>query len=350
MSGCSPSGSPLIGVGSSITRHRVPRQDIAAGRSFSSSISTVSVACTLIPTPNVRNFVRVKLRFRDPATQVSELLLVRGRRSCHDQIMPTIQIRPLRGSDLDLLAELEGEFPLRSSSPWRPDDEEDFDFFARSLPKVGGMGVVATVDGESVGYGLMASRISKVAGVDHASDARLVSHIAVLPEFRNQGIGSKLLNAFGARGRKAGFAFLYAHIPSHLKSFYERHRWTVAGSGEAIAWIEAPSERIWEEAAKQGMVDEPKRKVSMLRTEGIDDDPDFPHLAHIVLAPKKVPFFFVVPHTGDDALRAAYSRLVAMCVEDSTLYAKLPDDIYFLLDPLLIELVGLEWLNKLKVA
>lgn len=56
-----------------------------------------------------------------------------------------------------------------------------------------------------------------------------LSRLSVLESYRNQGIGSKLLNAAEEHARSVGMQDIFLHAQTHATSFYESAGFTVNG-------------------------------------------------------------------------------------------------------------------------
>lgn len=63
-------------------------------------------------------------------------------------------------------------------------------------------------------------------------DGRAVAKLerfAVLPAYRGQGLGARLVEAVMADAHRAGFSNLFLHAQAHLQPFYERFGFVVVG-------------------------------------------------------------------------------------------------------------------------
>lgn len=247
--------------------------------------------------------------------------------------MTVIETRTLTAEDEPLVLSLDKEFEL--SSPLTETDDPDLTFekFYRVLPELRGVALAATIDGEAVGYGLIAPRIT-ASGPDQASGVRVLTHIAVLPEHQKKGVGSVLLTRLTSKAKRAGLSMLTAHIPEHLIPFYESHGWTVLSENETVAWIEQPSVKLWEAAATAARKDGvspskigPRTKMSMLRHEGKDEDPRYPRIAYIILRPQEIVHLFPVPESPAPSHLRPHILLANISRKNPALYKTFPKDV-----------------------
>ena len=75
----------------------------------------------------------------------------------------------------------------------------------------------------------LATRNTDVIGSARLLPSGQIGRMAVLPEFRSQGIGFRLLEFVIAYAFSSGFAHLFLHAQSHAISFYEKAGFGAAG-------------------------------------------------------------------------------------------------------------------------
>lgn len=243
-------------------------------------------------------------------------------------IMLVIETRNLTDEDQPLVLSLDKEFQL--SNPTTTDDSEySAEEFYRILPQLRGIALAATIDGEAVGYGQIAPRLTN-GGIDQSSETRVLTHLAVLPEHQNRGVGSFLLKRLISKARRAKLSLLTAHIPQHLISFYESHGWKVCGENETVAWVEEPTVKVWEAAKASGLGSEevgPRRKMTLLRHEGLDKDIRYPRIAYIVLRPQEIIHIFQVPESPAPARIRPHLLIAKMSKDNPSGYNSLPKEV-----------------------
>lgn len=243
--------------------------------------------------------------------------------------MTKVDIRSLTLEDDPLVLTLDEEFQLSrpvSETSGRKDTAEQF---YRVLPKLRGVALAAEVEGKAVGYGIIAPRIT-AHGPDEVSNVRVLTHIAVLPEYQEKGVGSILLTRLVSKAKRAGLSMLTAHVPEHLMPFYEKHGWTVLGENEFVAWVEQPSVKLWEAAQKAGFGSDalgPRRKRSLLRYENKDDDPRYSRTAYIVLRPSEIIHLFPVPESPAPSSLRPHLMLAHLNKTNPAVYNALPEDV-----------------------
>lgn len=243
--------------------------------------------------------------------------------------MTDLQLRAPNLSDLPLIQSLETEFPASSSGDrafWQLDE------YAQILDRgseVKLSQLVAELGGVPVGYGMTGPRQSAFAGIDEASDSRVLTHVAVLDGYRGKGAGGALVEGLVSKARRDGATLIFAHVPESLKPFYEGLGWTVAAPGAGLAWIEPPSIKIWDEARRQGVEPGPRRKSSMLRFDMPKDDPKYNCIAYLVIEPSRLELIYAFPHPGGtrNDMELAWGFLAFMCIAEPERFARLPADV-----------------------
>ena len=133
-------------------------------------------------------------------------------------------IRPARASDEGELAALDAATWNTLSSPAPYDPERRF-FNDRTAPEDV---LVAAVEGRIAGY-VKLSRVTELAASDHV---RMVSGLAVGPEYRRRGIGRALLDAAAEEARARGARRLTLRVlgpNAQARRLYETAGFVVEG-------------------------------------------------------------------------------------------------------------------------
>lgn len=243
--------------------------------------------------------------------------------------MTDLQVRQPTRSDLALIQSLETEFPAPTSgaqSPWKPEE------FALVLEKEALLKIsplIAEIDGVSAGYGMTGPRMSAFAGRDDTSHSRVLTHVAVVDSYRGQGAGKALIQALVSKAEQDGASLIFAHVPESLKAFYEGLGWTVTAPKAGLAWIEAPSIKLWDEIKRQGMDPGPRREASILRFDVPKDETKYTCIAYRVIEPSRLELVYAFPHPGGERGEAelAWGFLAFMCMSDEECFKRLPADV-----------------------
>lgn len=252
-------------------------------------------------------------------------------------------------ADLTLVSELERLFPSNGDRGWLPDDAQDFEDALPKLQQAGVDLVIADYEGTAVGFGMVAPRNDQL-GIDRASLSRVLTHVAVRPDYRKRGVGSRLLDELSARAKRSGAALLFAHIPDSLRALYEEAGWTVTVAEAGIAWIEEPSMQLWADMSAKGVGAGPRRKLSLLRHDDADGDTEYPCMAYRVLNDRKIETLFAFPGgQGPSALRA-YRLLASLCIQRPDTFVQLAPEVSQQVEPFIRELAGAQALMDLKRA
>lgn len=263
--------------------------------------------------------------------------------------MTNIEFRELASEDMELVSELDREFPDRAGGGWlSAKDADEFAELAPKLAEAGLIAIVAVANGVPAGYGLVTPR-NGPTGRDSASDSRILSHIAVLAAHRRAGIGKALLTELSDRARRNGATLIVARVPANERPFYESAGWTVAAPGDGLAWIEPASTRLWDRFKADGSpVTGGRRKMAMLRHVGADEDHEYPCMAYLVIAPQKLELLYTFPRNAATVQTRPYIKLAEMCVERNELFAELPADVSKTLEMFLERIVGPDGLARIK--
>ncbi|TCL82754.1 ribosomal protein S18 acetylase RimI-like enzyme [Curtobacterium sp. PhB142] len=251
--------------------------------------------------------------------------------------------------DLTLVSKLERLFPSEGDRGWLPEDARQFEDALPQLQQVGVDLVIADYDGAAVGFGMIAPRNDQL-GIDRASLSRVLTHVAVLPEYRKRGVGSRLLDDLSSRAKRSGAALLFAHIPASLRALYEDAGWTVTAPEAGIAWIEEPSMQLWTDMSAKGMNAGPRRKLSLLRHDDADGDTEYPCMAYKVLNDRKINTLFAFPGGQVPSPLRAYRLLASLCIQRPETFVGLPPDVSQQVEPFVRELAGDQALMDLKRA
>jgi GNAT superfamily N-acetyltransferase len=189
--------------------------------------------------------------------------------------------------------------------------------------------LIAEFDGVSAGYGMTGPRMSALAGRDDASDSRVLTHVAVLDTYRGKGAGKSLVRGLVSKAEHDGASLIFAHVPESLRSFYEGLGWTVTAPKAGLAWIEAPSIKVWDEMKRQGMDPGPRREASMLRFDLPKDETKYTCIAYRVIEPSRLQLVYAFPHPGGerDDTELAWGFLAFMCMADEERFRRLPADV-----------------------
>jgi GNAT superfamily N-acetyltransferase len=228
--------------------------------------------------------------------------------------------------------ELDADFPESVEGEHVADfPDEEFAVLLQHGPAHGIHFLVAEDAGRVVGFAATRPRNTAVEGLtDEASATLILSRIMVEADARRTAVGSQILTAMEARARARQVAIFQAHIPASAEDFYRANGWTVEAPGHALAWIESPSQALWDQGNRQGFTLGPRRAMTMLRTEdpSSDDRTGFDRLAFKILHPDRLVEHFTFAYGSGPSTMFDAMRVIALeSNKDPARFAALPVDV-----------------------
>ena len=139
--------------------------------------------------------------------------------------MNDIAIRTVESDDLVACHAIEARCFPASEAAWTTSIKDRIDYFPEGF-------LVAEVDGRVVGQinsgctdkdDISDEAFKQLVGHDSDGCNMVVFSLSVLPEYRNQSVGSQLLERFVAQSRKMGKSAVKLLCKDDLVPYYQRH-------------------------------------------------------------------------------------------------------------------------------
>lgn len=162
----------------------------------------------------------------------------------HDHLV-SLALRPAVVSDVDFLEEM-----LVAAAFWRPDgargsvaevlDQPQLAHYVAGWPRADDVGVIAEHDGQPVGAAWLRLLPESDPGYGFVDASTPELSIGVVPAWRGQGVGGRLLEAVVAMAHAHGFASLSLSVEpdNPARRLYERAGFTQVGKvGDSLTML-----------------------------------------------------------------------------------------------------------------